>query len=251
MKKGPCHDGRCFSLTKKIIMEKRYLAGLFILALGGSLTGVAHAQIYPQGDISVVVGFPQGEFEDHVDDAGVGLNFFAGIGLGQTPFVVGLDGGFLVYGFERRREPFSTTIPDVTVDVETSNAIAMGHVLLRLQPPTGFVQPYVDGLFGFKYFFTKTSISDEDFRGDDPIVSSTNFDDAALSYGVGGGLDIQIHQGRRKAVLISVGARYLFGSEAEYLQEGSIERRNGRVFFTTDRSETDILMAQLGVTLKF
>ena len=232
-------------------MNKRYLTGLLVLAFSVGLVNTVHAQLYPQGDITVVVGFPQGEFEQHVDNAGFGLNFFGGIGLGRTPFVVGLDGGFLVYGFERRREPFSTTIPDVTVDVETSNAIAMGHVLLRLQPPSGFVQPYVDGLFGFKYFFTETSISDEDFRGDEPIASSTNFDDAALSYGLGGGLDIQVYQGRKAAVLINAGARYLFGSEAEYLKEGSIERRNGRVFFTTERSETNILIAQLGVTLKF
>ena len=162
---------------------------------------------------------------------------------------MGFDGGFLVYGFERRHEPFSTTIPDVTVAVETSNAIAMGHLLLRLQPPTGSFQPYIDGLFGFKYFFTETSINDE--HGDFAIASSTNFDDAALSYGVGGGLDFEIHRGHRKSVFINVGARYLFGSEAEYLKEGSIERRNGRVFFTTERSETDILITQLGITMKF
>ena len=232
-------------------MNKRFLAGFFILMLGVSLVSAVRAQIYPQGDITLVVGLPQGEFEHHVDDAGVGLNVFVGLGLGRTPFVIGLDGGFLVYGFERRHEPFSTTIPDVTVAVETSNAIAMGHVLFRLQPPTGFFQPYLDGLFGFKYFFTETSINDEHHDGEFAIASSTNFDDAALSYGVGGGLDFEIHRGHRKSVFINVGARYLFGSEAEYPKEGSIERRNGHVFFTTERSETDILITQLGITMKF
>ena len=251
MKRSPCNGGRSFSLNHTIIMDKRYLAGLLVLMLGVSLVSAARAQVYPQGDITLVVGVPQGEFEQHVDDVGFGLNFFAGLGLGRTPIVVGLDGGFLVYGFERRPEPFSTTIPDVTVAVETTNAIAMGHVLLRLQPPTGSFQPYVDGLFGFKYFFTETSISDEDYGGDFAIASSTNFDDAALSYGVGGGLNIEIHRGQRKSLFINVGARYLFGSEAEYLKEGSIERRNGRVFFTTERSETDILITQLGMTMKF
>ena len=232
-------------------MKKRYWIGLCILALGVGLASEARAQVYPQGDITVVVGFPQGEFEDHVDDAGVGLNFFVGLGLGRTPFVIGLDGGFLIYGHERRSEPFSTTIPDVYVDVETNNAIAMGHLLVRLQPPTGFVQPYLDGLVGFKYFFTETSIHDEDYNGEFAIASSTNFDDAALSYGIGGGLDVAIHQGRKAMVLINVGARYLFGTEADYLQEGAIERRDGRAFYTFDRSETDLLVTQLGITLKF
>lgn len=232
------------------MMNYRYYTTLLLLVLG--LASPAQAQLYPQGDINIVVGVPQGEFQDRVDNAGIGLNFFVGLGLGRSPIVFGIDGGFLVYGFERRREPFSTTIPDVTVRVETSNAIAMGHVLLRLQPPTGPIQPYVDGLFGVKYFFTETSIRDDSFR-DDEIASSTNFDDAALSYGLGGGIDIQVFQGRGKlgALLINVGARYLFGTEAEYLQEGSIERRNGRVFFNVDRSETDLLLMQLGVTLKF
>ena len=231
-------------------MKHRYLAGLALFALGIGLTTAAQAQVYPQGDISVIVGFPQGEFEDTVDNVGVGLNFFAGLGFGRSPIVIGLDAGFLVYGYERRREIFSPTIPDVRVGVETSNAIAMGHVVLRLQPPSGAVQPYLDGLFGMKYFFTETTVRDDDFF-DEEIASTTNFDDAALSYGVGGGIDILLHQGRGKAVMINAGARYLFGTEAEYLQEGAIERRNGRVFFSTDRSETNLLIAQLGITLKF
>ena len=110
---------------------------------------------------------------------------------------------------------------------------------------------YTYSLFGFKYFFTETSINDEHHGDDYAIASSTNFDDAALSYGVGGGIDIKIHRGHRKSVFINVGARYLFGSEAQYLKEGSIERRNGQVFFTTERSETDILITQLGMTMKF
>lgn len=232
-------------------MKQHYLAGLLVFVLGFGLAYAAQAQVYPQGDISIIVGLPQGEFESTVDNAGVGLNFFAGLGLGRTPIVIGLDGGFLVYGFERRHEPFSTTIPDVTVRVETSNAIAMGHVLMRLQPPSGAVQPYLDGLFGLKYFFTETTIKDDNFFEDEEIASTTNFDDAALSYGVGGGLDILLHRGRGPAVLINAGARYLFGGEAEYLQEGSIERRNGQVFFATDRSRTDLLLLQLGITLKF
>ena len=231
-------------------MKHRCIAGLMVLAFGLGLAETAQAQLYPQGDINVVVGLPQGEFEDTIDNAGFGLSLFGGLGLGRTPIVIGVDLGFLVYGYERRREPFSTTIPDVTVRVETSNAIAMGHAVLRLQPPSGAVQPYLDGLFGFKYFFTETSIHDDDYF-DEEIASTTNFDDAALSYGVGGGLDIMLHRGRGAVVMINAGARYLFGRQAEYLQEGSIERRNGRVFFATDRSETDILLMQLGITFKF
>jgi hypothetical protein len=232
-------------------MKRYHMAALLVLLIGFGLAVPARAQLYPQGDIAFVVGVPQGEFQDKVDNAGFGLTLFGGLGLGRTPIVIGLDGGFLVYGFERRYEPFSPTIPDVRVRVETSNAIAMGHLVLRVQPPTGAVQPYVDGLFGVKYFFTETTIRDDDRFDEEELASTTNFDDAALSYGVGAGLDVQIFGGRGGAVMLNAGARYLLGREAEYLQEGSIERRNGALVFAVDRSETDILLVQLGVTVKF
>lgn len=233
-------------------MRYSYLVGLFVGAflLGGP--GLAQAQVYPQGDISVIVGFPQGEFEHRVDNPGFGLNLFAGLGFGRSPVVLGVEGGFLIYGFERRHEPFSRDIPDVTVEVQTSNAIAMGHMVLRLQPPSGTVRPYVDGLLGVKYFFTETSVYDDYY--DEEIASTTNFDDAALSYGVGGGLDLELYRGRGRRspqIMLNVGARYLFGTEAEYLQEGSIERHDGYISFFTDRSETHLLVTQLGVKIKF
>jgi len=235
-------------------MSIRYLTGLFLAGLVLGLPKTVQAQLYPQGSLAVIVGFPQGEFDQKVENVGFGLDLFGGIGLGRTPVVVGIEGSFLMYGFERRRTPFSNTIPDVTVEVETSNSIALGHLVLRLQPSSGPLRPYADGLFGVKYFFTETTVKDDNFS-DREIASSTNFDDAALSYGVGGGVDIQVYRGRggKKvgAVLISAGARYLFGSEAEYLREGSIERRDGQVFFTTERSETNILITRLGVTLQF
>ena len=223
--------------------------------MGVGMAQTGSAQLYPQGDITFVVGVPQGDFRDNVDNVGFGINVFGGLGLGRSPLVIGVDLGVVVYGYERRSEPFSTTIPDVRVDVTTSNSIFLGHVVLRLQPPRGPIQPYLDGLFGLKYFFTETSISDEHFDGSVPIASSTNFEDAALSYGLGGGLNVQVYRGpggkKLSSLNINAGVRYLFGSEAEYLKENSIERRNGQVFFTTERSKTDMVLAHLGVTLKF
>ncbi len=236
-------------------MNRRLFAAGLLAALLFGGAGLAQAQVRPVADLRVVIGFPQGEFKDNVSNVGIGLDGFFGLGLGRSPVIVGADLGFMIYGFERRREPFSTTIPDVTVDVETSNSIFLGHMVLRLQPSYGPVQPYFDALFGLKYFFTETTIEDDDFFDSEPIASTTNFDDAALSYGIGGGVGIEVLRGpggrKLRGLLIHGGARYLLGTEASYLQEGSIERRNGRVFFTIDRSETTMLLVHLGVTLKF
>lgn len=212
----------------------------------------AHAQVQPQGELSFAMGFPQGEFADNVTNPGFGINIFGGLGFAQAPVVLGGELGFLIYGQEHRREPFSTTIPDVTVDVETNNNIVMGHFVLRLQPQTGTVRPYADGLFGFKYLFTETRIENDRFRpGPDPIAVSTNFDDIALSYGVGGGVDVRLYHGMLGespgTVFLKLGARYLPGAEAEYLKKGSIARNDGTVTYEVERSRTTLLVPQIGV----
>ena len=212
--------------------------------------------VQPQGSVSFLLGVPQGEFRDNVDNLGFGIDVFGGLGLGQSPVVLGLDIGFLIYGRERRSEPFSNTIPDVTVDVETTNNIFQSHLVLRLQPPSGAVRPYLDGLFGFKYLFTQTQIESERFKDNEPIASSTNFDDFALSYGVGGGVQIEVYRPQGEevevaSVALKLGAQYLLGNEAEYLQEGSIRRVDGTIEFDVDRSRTTFLEPYLGVALQF
>ncbi len=207
-----------------------------------------------------MLGFPQGEFSDNVDNIGFGLGGFFGVAPSSGPIIVGAEFGFLIYGNESRKEPFSTTIPDVTVDVETSNNIVLGHLFLRLQSPVGKVRPYVEGLVGFNYLFTRTTIKNESLT-DDEIASSTNFDDVTMSYGTGGGVMIRVYDGRNKrraegrkqidGVLIDFRIRYFSGGEAEYLKEGSIRRPNSQVEYDVEKSRTDLLTFQLGVVLSF
>lgn len=232
---------------------------LLLLQQGGARE--ARAQVQPQVDVGFIVGVFQGEFADNLDnDVGFGVDVFAGARVGASPVVLGVEGAFLIYGRESFREPFRPSGPGsrVDVEVETTNNIVMGHLVLRIQPATGIVRPYADGLFGVKYLFTESSI--EDISGvDDRVFSSQNFDDAALSYGAGAGLDIQVYRreqpqaGRRKlgSVRLHLGARYLFGQEAEYLQEGSIQEEGDDLVFDVKRSRTDVLVPQIGVTFGF
>ncbi len=225
------------------------------------LSGMAdttRAQVRPEVGLSFAVGLPQGEFSEKLDQNGFGGSLYGGIGFDRLPVFIGASLDFLIYGYERRTEPFSNTIPDVRVNVATSNNIAAGHLLFRLQPPIGAVRPYLDGLIGFKYLFTQTSIDSEGWMDDgEPIAASTNFDDIAFSYGAGGGLHIPLYSGkmgdanRIGSVMLNIGARYLFGSEAEYLKEGSIRRTNGSVSFDVERSRTAVLEPQFGVVFRF
>ncbi|MDX1546719.1 MAG: hypothetical protein R3247_07015 [Rhodothermales bacterium] len=227
------------------------LPSLALLVLGTALAAPAAAQLRPEGTATLTIGVPQGDFADRLDALGYGANVTALVALGRSPVRLGVDGGVLVYGHERRREPLSPTIPDVRVDVTTSNTIGLAHLLFRLQPDLGALRPYADGLFGLKYLATNTSIP----TGYGDGISHTNFDDVALSYGVGGGLTVPVYrpQGRSevRGIEVQAGARYLFGTPAEYLREGDIVRDDGAVFFTPSRSRTDLLLTHLGVSLRF
>ena len=209
-----------------------------------------------QAGINFLLGQPKGEFKENVEDLGFGIGGMFAFRPGNSPVMIGLDVEYMLYGSETRQEPFSHTIPDVTVEVETRNNILLTHALLRLQGNSGTFRPYLDGLIDMHYFFTETKVRDEDDFVEEPIASSTNQEDIAFSYGAGGGVMLLVHQKREegsklKEVLIDFRVRYSFGGEATYLKRGSITRENGTAIIDPLRSRTDLLTYQLGVVFSF
>jgi opacity protein-like surface antigen len=199
-------------------------------------------------DFTTVI--PRGEFNRNVRNNGYGVGGQFLVGLGRSPFLVGVDAGYALYGSDEHKEPISETIPEVRVKVRTNNNIVFTHFLARAQPRTGNVRPYIDGLIGFKYLFTDTSILN-DFN-DEELASTKNLSDLTLSYGVGGGVQIRLARiGRNGDVALDGKVRYLRGQRAEYLKEGSIRRENGSVFFDVLTSRTDVVTVQVGVTFRF
>jgi hypothetical protein len=146
--------------------------------------------------------------------------------------------------------PLSDSIPDISVDVKTDNNIVLTHFLLRAQTRSGPVRPYVDGLIGFKYLFTQTRVEAD--SEEDPLASTTNLSDFAFSYGVGGGVQFRLAGfGGGRELLLDTKVRHLWGSEARYLREGSIERDDGDAIFDVLRSRTNAVTVQVGVTFRF
>ncbi len=213
----------------------------------------ANARGHFQAGGGFAVVFPQGDFKDHLDNEGYGFSGLISIEMPRSFLSIGSSFGVMIYGRETRREPFSTTISDVTVEVETRNLLITGHLLLRAQPTTGVVRPYVDGLFGLHYLMTDTSIESRE----QDVASDTNWDDATSSYGGGGGVMFFVYsregvmQGERLEISVDIGVHYLKGGEAEYLKEGSIQRQDGSVTYELEQSETDILMSYIGVSVLF
>ncbi len=233
------------------IIRRGIFAVIFVL---GSAS-FANAQTW-QGGLGFQLAFPQGDYKDQIDKTGVGVGGDFLYAPHNSPIGIGVSLGWFQVGDENRTEPFSTTIPDVTVDVNTSNNLAQFMLLLRLQPKHGPILPYADGLLGMNYLYTRTTIKNA--SNDEEVASSTNREDNAFGYGFGGGLMIKVYDKQRgepeaKAlqVFIDLGARYIRGGEAEYLKEGSIRRDGGQVVYDISQSKTSIATAHIGVAVSF
>ncbi len=202
-----------------------------------------------------MLGLPQGEFKDNLDRLGYGLQVHGTFWTTSKlrPFTFGINLGYMIYGEESFRRPFSITNPDVTVRVSRNYNLANFHLLFQVAPFQGTWRPYVEGLFGGSYIFTTTDIESE--RDFDNVASSTNFDDWAWSYGAGFGLLIQVAKdmGDISNLYLDLRGRYLFGNRAEYLKEGDVivDSRQGTVTYNVTESKTDLLTIHIGVTAYF
>ena len=208
---------------------------------------------------------PQGEFQQ----AGVPNGFGADLNIAWRPvehFGVGLNFGGSTYGSSSRSIPFSYYTDAVTVTETTDNTIGYFHLFAKIVPFSGKVQPYAEGLIGFKNLSTETSIYQQNCY-DDPdtttdeceIASSTNSADSALSYGLGGGVEVLLIEevDEEWKVLFFMGGRYLYGEEAQFLKEGDIEytvpEDNGPVetVLNFNQSKTELIQVSAGVVFKF
>ena len=191
---------------------------------------------------------PVGEFGDNVDVGGGGG--LAGVWLLDADGMIGLraDATFVLYGYESERRRFSLTVPEVGVDVRTTNYIVTGGVGPQIFLATGPIRPYVFGTVGVSYFATETTVGGGDRQED--IASSTNLRDTSLALTGGGGFSIRVSSGVNP-VSLDFGASYQYNGETEYLTSGNLEkasRRQGRRFVPI-LSQTNMAIFRVGVTL--
>jgi|SRR5262245_30055122 len=230
-----------------LVTKSPYVLSVCLLAMLIGEATIVQAQAQTKDHVQLGVYFltvvPRGEFSENLTNNSYGAGVQGLVRIGSSPFLVGGDLALVIYGYESRRDP---TIPD---RVTTSNFIFVPHFVVRAQPRSGFIRPYVDGLIGLKYLWTETSIPD--ISVDEGAVNDINLSDTAFSYGVGGGLQISPTKERESRFMLDIGVRYLRGGRAEYLREGSIREVNGTLVYDVFSSRTDVLAVQVGVTVHF
>jgi len=237
-------------------MKRTAIALMLVFLLSVTTLAAAKRGGFQVG-ISFEPFFPQGEFHEVMDRIGWGGSLDAFYQIPNSDLLIGTAFAYHVYGWDTRWEPLSVYIPDVQVKVSTTNAVARGHLLLRLQPTWGATRPYIEGLLGLQHLTTDTRVYDDYDYEDDRIASTNQLRSTVLSYGMGGGLVINLSrsrrvEGRRRfAVLLDMGIRYLRGGTADYLIPGDIEISGNSVTYFINRSRTDILTPKIGVSFAF
>lgn len=229
-------------------MHNKFYIGILITLIIIVFSGLSNAQ---QAGINLSVAIPQGEFGEQVDNLGYGLSgeFMFLSPKPKSPFGLGLNLGYYVYGSESRSEPMYN-IPEVFLRVDRTNNLVNFHIVFEVGLPTGRIRPYLQGLFGGQYLFTETSVKNE--RNSEEFASSTNYEDWAWSYGAGGGISILLSGDpvtEANAIYLDLKARYLFGSEATYLKEGSVEVIGQQVTYHPSKSKIDLLTIHAGVRI--
>ena len=231
----------------------RLAAAITIVILGLGQLSAADERF--QASLNFLLAYPQNEFRNNIDRTIYGLSGEFFFRLPRSHFEVGISLEYLNYGCERRAGPLSADIPEVRVDITTRNSIFSAAAVLRLIPAVGPIRPYVEGLIGFNYLFTNTTINDDGWSED--IAATTILDAWALTFGAGTGaviraLDIRNRQGRSVfSLYLEIGLRYLKGGTAEYLRERSILRDRGSLSYTPLISTTDLVKSHLGVVFRF
>lgn len=203
-------------------------------------------------------GIPMGDFSEHIGSPGFGLEGHYGYRIPNTPVTIGYELSYFNYG---RHDYTETLTPDLFRTnrvISTRNNMTSLHLLVRLGPQYGMIRPYIDGLFGLNYLYTRSHIRDNNIFDDDQKYSLHHFDDTVLSYGAGAGFRIKVQEVERLLNpdsktywYLDLRAVYQRGGSARYLLQDSLIATDGTMIFSPERSHTDILSLQVGFSLFF
>lgn len=195
-------------------------------------------------------GIPQGAMRRLTDKTSWG---FGGSALGRlrmdAPIYAGID--FSIQTFDREsliEEEFLNGVLE-QFRVTTKNHVMNAHFLVRYQPEVNFfIQPYVEGLLGTKWFYTRTTVTDAN-NSQETLSSDIDRGDWGASFGAAVGFQISLKQDQ---LFLEGRCAYLKGTSVEYLVRNP-DASGGFLdpieAFEPQNSVSDLLIPQIG--LKF
>lgn len=195
------------------------------------------------------IGIPIGEFDDTWGRQMVGLSANMTIPMRRLPLYYGFDLSWHYMGSKRvevavNEEGIASTTGNLSV---RSNAYGY-HALLRLQPFTGKVSPYVEALGGLRQFTTRTEINVDNM--DLPIMEQRN-ENAFIGSG-GWAAGLQVTPGKSKNFLLEMRVERLDGGRVTYVDPDAIEvSQDNEVSYGTLSSGVRVVNITFGIGLRF
>jgi len=195
-------------------------------------------------------GIPQGAMRRVSDKSswGFGGSFLSRINQ-EKPIYAGID--FSIQTFDRETLFDEEFINGVLEEfrVTTKNHVMNAHFLVRYQPEVNFfVQPFVEGLLGTKWFYTRTAVTDAN-NSQETLSSDIDRGDWGASFGAAVGFQINLSN---NYLYLEGRCAYLKGTSVEYLVRnpdvsgGFLDPIEA---FEPQNSVSDLLIPQIG--LKF
>lgn len=264
-------------------MKQIFLSFCLILTLA-PLQGQTSFQPDPVFELNFSTGFPIGELGNTAKDIGIGgdMGLYFPLSSRANWLKMGPQLMFLSTGSNTERQTQRIDVIlggqvintiQVPMRIVSGNSILGGHMVFRAQAPlNGYIEPYLQGMAGFRRLATTIRIFDDSpngFFNPDPnglISSSTPLSSWIFSYGGGGGMQIRLS----KYAFVNLGANLLLGGEAEYYTKDDIKNFqfvfNGGSYNPNNpnlnednidligqptKSKTAIVQANLGLTLMF
>lgn len=209
----------------------------------------AQAQKF-SGSLNFQLGLPQGEYKEVNGKTGVGGRFnFLFKPAPQVPVSFGLELGFQLVGSRSTRFRSNAYGFYDEYKLTASNNIFSALFNVRISPlkPGSAVMPFVDGMFGWNDFFSTVSLQRTTYFGNDGANSNSSNSKWATTYGVGVGLNIRLD--KRGATYLELKTAYMIGNRTTYLTDPQIYN-DGSVDFTEKRSETNMIIPQVGIHFK-
>ena len=235
-------------------VRRQFSTEAMLVAALVSIPAQAAAQyqdsIHGEGFFWGQLAAPLGEFNDHV-----GLGWGAGLGgllyLDDRRYAaLRAEGSFVIYGYETVRRPLSPTIPFVDVDVTTTNWLLLGGVGPQIFLWNGPIRPYIYGTVGASYFLTRTSVMGD--HDNQPIATTTNFNDLNLLLSAGGGLSVKLGGEGGESVHLDLSAVYNHNGLAEYVTKGGLrDLGGGRWVADPIASSANLITYRIGFSMSF
>ena len=241
-------------------MKKGAMKTIYTLLFMLCCTIFLQAQDEPQPLYYTQLGFyfqvavPVEGFRSEMDQAGSGVGGLLLFQLGRgRPLFAGVD--FAWANFDSESVEYTTNQNGFNEDfrLRTRTNLLLGHGLLRFKPFTGFIlQPYLDGLLGFKRLYARTTFKQLFEEENELIEADVDQSDSALSLGAGGG--VQVRLSFRPTILLDLRCTYLMGGNASFLVKrddlsGPLDDPINA--FEERRSTTSALIPQIGITIQF